>query len=172
MVGFIIFVSSLFLPVNIFSQEQSVPSTIPELLRSPLRGEAPRYPRDMVIGELGQGTAPEAAWRYAQGVAAYLVGAISGISGGDRDILREHFPLMESFEPRSYHIGGGRTEVDGSVSFLVRFLGREQWIAGELYLHLEEDNWRLDEIVLEELRTMEEGRGDYTYDFSPYERFF
>ena len=170
--GIIIFSSGLFLPLYIFSQEQGASSTIPELLRRPLRAEAPRFPRDMVIGELGQGTAPEGAWRYAQGIAAFLAGSASGISAGDRDILRRHLPVMESFEPRRFHIGGGRMEVDGTVSFLVRFIGREQWIAGELYLYLDENNWRLDEIVLEELRTMEEGRDSYSYDFSPYERFF
>ena len=175
----ILFVSVFFLPELIPSQEYEVPSTIPEQLRRPLRTEAPRFPRDRVIGELGQGTAPDGAWRYAQGIGAFFIRSSvsrnlnsSLISTEDSDFLRVNFPVMETFEPRTFHLGGGRTEIDGSVSFLIRFLGREEWIAGELYLHMVGANWRLDELVLEELRTMEEGRSSYTFEFSPYERFF
>ena len=171
--------AGLILPAYIFSQNQggevSSQVTVPEVLRRPLRGEAPRYPRDTVIGELGQGTAPDRAWRYAREIAAVLVTSnqnSSVISRMDNDILKDYFPVLGAFEPRRYHLGGGRTEVDGSVSFLVRFLGREKWMAGELYLRLEEDSWRLDELVLEEVRNFEQGRSTYTYDFSPYERFF
>ena len=177
--GIVLLISGLILPVYIFAQNQegeiSLPEAIPEVLRSPLRGEAPRYPRDMVIGELGQGTAPERAWRYAREIAAVLLAAnrnSTAISRSDNDIIMEYFPVLSAFEPRKYHLGGGRTEVDGSVSFLVRFFGREQWMAGELYLRLEGDSWRLDELILEEVRSFEEGRSTYTYDFSPYERFF
>jgi hypothetical protein len=41
--------------------------------------------------------------------------------------------------PRTFRIGGGRTEADGSVSFLIRFIGRDQGLAGELYLRWEDD---------------------------------
>ena len=173
--SFVLLVSSLFWPAYLFSQEQGSSATIPELLRRPMRGEAPRYPRDMVIGELGQGTAPDNAWQYAQRIAAFLVSQNQNnpaVSEADSDTLVEYLSVMESFEPRTYHLGGGRTEVDGSVSFLVRFIGREQWIAGELYLYLEGNTWQMDELVLEELRTMEEGRSSYSFNFSPYERFY
>ena len=174
----------LTLPAFIFSQNlaggTSVPSTIPEQLRRPVRGEAPRFPRDMVIGELGQGTAPERAWHYAQDIAAFLVAASSPIRGQssarvspeDREILNQYVPVLQRVEPRRFNLGGGRTEVDGSVSFLVRFIGRQQWIAGELYLRLVGGNWRLDELILEGVRTIEEGRNNYIHDFTPYERFF
>ena len=175
--GIILFSFGLILPASAFSQNQAggFPVTIPELLLRPLRGEAPRYPKDMVIGELGQGTAPERAWRYARGIAAVLVAgnqSSSVIAEEDGDILKEHFTVMRSFEPRKYNLGGGRTEVDGTVSFLVRFIGREQWMAGEIYLRPDEGNWRLDELFLEEVRGFEEGKRSYSYDFSPYERFF
>ena len=175
----IIVLASLALPAYIFSQnrpgDNSSPVTIPESLRRPLRGEAPRYPRDMVIGELGQGTAPERAWRHAREIASALVArnlSSSVIPMAESDLLEEYFPILHAFEPRKYHLGGGRIEVDGSVSFLVRFLGREQWMAGELYLRPEADSWRLDDLILEEVRNFEEGKNSYTYDFSPYERFF
>ena len=175
-IGVALLISCLIFPVYIFSQSLTEgPVTIPEVLRRPLRGEAPRYPRDSVIGELGQGTAPDRAWRYARDIGAFLVAGnpnSSVVTGGDNIILREYFPVLGSFEPRRYHLGDGRTEVDGSVSFLVRFLGRQQWMVGELYLRLEDDEWRLDDLVLEEVRSMEEGKSSYSYDFSPYERFF
>ena len=69
-------------------------------------------------------------------------------------------------------------EADGSVSFLVRFLGSEESIAGELYLvKAEEPNseiarWQLDDFILEEKRELSEIRDSYRYDFSPYERFY
>lgn len=181
--GVVLLISGVILPVYIFSQSQagdSGPVTIPEVLRRPLRGESPRYPRDMVIGELGQGTAPERAWRYARDIAAVLVSRASGagnqgssvVTEEDNDFLGVYLPVLRTFEPRVYHLGGGRTEVDGSVSFLVRFLGREQWMAGEIYLRSVEGDWMLDELVLEEVRGFEEERRAYTYDFSPYERFF
>ena len=178
-IGIILIISGLVFPAYIFSQNRagdgSASMTIPESLRRPMRTEASRYPRDTIIGELGQGTAPERAWRYAREIAAALLGRnqnYSGISRGDNDILKEYFPVLGSFDPRRYHLGGGRTEVDGSVSFLVRFLGRDKWIAGEIYLKVEGNNWRLDDLVLEEVRSMEEGKSSYKYDFTPYERFF
>ena len=172
----VLFISGLVLP-DIYAQSgrSGDPVTIPEALLRPLRGETPRYPRDKVIGELGQGTAPERAWRYARAVSAALVAGrrnSSALSEEDNDLLEGYFSVLRTFSPRSYNLGGGRTEVDGSVSFLVRFLGREQWMTGEIYLRMEENNWRLDDIVLEEVRSMGEEKNTYTYDFSPYERFF
>jgi len=172
----VLLIGSLVLPVYIYAQSRSGdPVTIPEVLLRPLRGETPRYPRDRVIGELGQGTAPERAWRYARDISAALVAGrqnSSALSEKDNELLQEHFPVLRTFEPRKYNLGGGRTEVDGSVSFLVRFIGRERWMAAEIYLRLEEEGWRLDDLILEEVKSMEEARNTYTYDFSPYERFF
>jgi hypothetical protein len=129
----------------------------------------------MVIGTLGQGTAPDVAWRFANDF-------ISSLMAGQTDdsiLKRENSSLVESclialetINPLKFHVGGGRTEPDGTVSFLVRFLGREQWIAGELYVRPEGNNWRLDDLILEESRDIEEGKSAYPYNFSPYERFF
>ena len=177
--GMLLLILWLTLPVNILAQnrsgDNSAPVTIPDVLRRPMRNEAPRYPRDLVIGELGQGLAPERAWLYAREIATTLLArnqSNSSVLRADNEVLREYFPVLGSFEPRKFHLGGGRIEVDGSVSFLVRFIGREQWLAGELYLRSEGNNWRLDDIVLEDVRKMEDGRSSYTYNFSPYERFF
>ena len=138
-----------------------------------MRNEASRFPRDIVIGPLGQGTAPDAAWQYARSF-------ISALTQGDRSLLNSlsvfsadnYLRTLANIQPWRYHIGGGRREEDGSISFLVRFFGRTQWITGELYLRQEENNWFLDDLLLEEARSNSEGSNTYRYDFSPYERFF
>ena len=158
----------LFLPVFALRGE-----TIPDQLRWPMRTEASRFPRDMVIGPLGQGTAPDAAWQYARSFTSALVqrdrsrlNSLSSISADN------YLRSLENIQPWRYHIGGGRREEDGSVSFLVRFFGRTHWITGELYLRQEENSWSLDDLLLEEARSLAEGSNTYPHDFSPYERFF
>jgi hypothetical protein len=90
----------------------------------------------------------------------------------DPAFLRELFEALGAVEPRRFRLGGGREEPDGSVSFLVRFIGRDQWIAGELYLQFSDDQWNLDDIVLEKPREIGQAGPEYRFDFSPYERFF
>jgi len=111
--------------------------SIPDELRRPERGEAPRYPTDVVIGELGQGKSPDGAYNFAKNLLSIL---ISGSK--DAEIIKASAYILtesllkeiNSLRPRSYRIGGGRVEADGSVSFMVRFLGPDQSITGELYV--------------------------------------
>ncbi|MDR2494998.1 MAG: hypothetical protein LBD24_07235 [Spirochaetaceae bacterium] len=148
--------------------------TVPEAIRVPLRGEAPRYPKDTVIGVLGRGGAPEEAYQFARAV---LNGALArdpasrSLAPMGEAFIENLFAALEPVNPRQFRIGGGREEADGSVSFLVRFAGREHWIAGELYLTFENDQWRLDDLILEEPRKTGDASA-YAFDFSPYERFF
>jgi hypothetical protein len=87
-------------------------------------------------------------------------------------------------------VGEGREEVDGSCSFLVRFLGRELGIAGEMYLRFQppqpetggtgdsEDSppargaWVLDDLLLEEKRGLGEIVEEPLFDLPPYERLY
>jgi hypothetical protein len=151
---------------------------VPEALRQPQRGgENPRYPRDVVIGELGRGLASEAAYRYARNL---LQGALtlnresSLLAGASPSQLEELFAGLETLEPQQYRLGGGRDEADGSVSFLFRFIGRDTSMAGELYIRFDKNAWRLDDIIVEEAKALsEEGpMNAYKFDFSPYERFY
>jgi hypothetical protein len=93
----------------------------------------------MVIGPLGKGDAPDEAYRLACAIMAAFIGGdmkspeLSGINS----VIREGFlSQLGEITPRSYRIGSGREESDGAVSFLIRFIGREQAITGELYVRL------------------------------------
>jgi hypothetical protein len=153
-------------------------SGIPEVLRQPQRGdETARYPRDAVIGELGRGAASEEAYRYARNL---LQGALSLnresalLAGAAPSLLEELFASLEPLGPQQYRLGGGREEADGATSFLFRFIGRDMSMAGELYIRPSDNTWKLDDIMVEEARTLSEGAlmNTYKFDFSPYERFF
>jgi hypothetical protein len=179
-VGFILVVV-LFSPVLGGAQESELTDegfgsgTVPEALRIPQQGEAPRYPKDAVIGELGRGRAPEESYRRAR---LYLDALLSG----DREaapFLQENkalvyrlFEELEPVEPQQFRLGGGREEDDGTVSFLVRFLGREKSKAGELFLLEKDGAWLVDDLILEEEQDRAEEREAYRFDFSPYERFY
>ena len=151
--------------------------TIPDTLRRPEQGEAPRYPQDIVIGELGRGNASEGAYRFA-------VNILQALRAGNRNapvlanspsaLIESLFEQIGSLRPRSYRLGSGRIETDGNISFMVRFLGPEASITGELFIRQAEESgiWLLDDLILEERRPLSEIRDSYHYDFSPYERFY
>ena len=160
--------------------------TIPNALLRPERGEAPRYPRDIVIGELGQGEASGEAYQFARNLlSALTAGAIDApVLAGTRSLITESLiGKIKSLAPNGYRLGGGRTGPDGNVSFLLRFLGAEESITGELFIKLEKienmemdevktERWSLDDLILEEKMPLRDIRDSYRYDFSPYERFF
>ena len=156
----------------IYSQEEvrDSPRTIPNMLRRPDRGEAPRVPRDLVIGDLGQGDAPGGAYQFARNLISTLVGGSREASG----LSQSNIDNIEAIRVRNFRIGGGRIEPDGSISFLVRFIGPEESITGELFLRQgeEDERWRLDDLILEERRLLREIRDNYRFDFTPYERFY
>jgi hypothetical protein len=167
---------SLGVPSKGFFPQETNTGSVPEALRRPEKGEAPRYPQDLVIGAMGPGNAPEEAYRFAQDLLLALTKGNNGLPASiiNGNILEE----IGSLNPRGYRIGGGRVESDGSVSFLVRFLGPQESITGELFLRrtgtLEdpETGWLLDDLVLENKKSFAETKESYPFDFSPYERFF
>ena len=183
-------------PQGTFPQEGDAGSgvldarTVPDALRRPQRGELPRYPQDFVIGELGRGQAPEEAYRFARNLLAALAAgnnAAPVFALSPPALIGSHIEEIRGLEPRTFRLGGGRAEADGNVSFLVRFVGREESITGELFIRQapaegaspalngsppEPGRWLLDELILEERRTLADIRDSYRFVFSPYERFF
>ena len=152
----------------------------PDSVRHPRREETPRYPLDIVIGELGRGTAPYTAWLFANSFLDALIRSnrtSSVFSGIDDHLLSRLNTEMNDLKPDRYRIGGGRTEIDGSVSFLIRFLNQEKSMSGELYLAENraasgEASWRVDDFLLEESRDIASLNESRRYDFTFYERFY
>jgi hypothetical protein len=174
-----------------------VRSTIPEDLRRPQRGESPRYPVDTAIGVLDRGEIPNGAYRFALEVLAAFIAdsrnarVLSAANSVSREAL---FSSLEKIKPRKFRLGSGREEADGAISFLVRFMGREQGIIGELYIRTgelrssgeqsfeapettavpegETSLWQFDDLILEDPLSLDEKQEGPFFDLPPYERFF
>ena len=169
-----------FLPI--YGQSRG---SIPEALLRPGWGESSRYPADLVIGEIGQGKAPAAAYSYANSIAEGLLsGQVThpALVSIDPALRTNYLSSLRAIAPQSFRIGGGRQEPDGTVSFLVRFIGRDRGITGELYIvssirqrqEGETGNWMFDELLLEEAKSHSDINQETInrLDLLPYERFF
>ncbi|MDR3115809.1 MAG: hypothetical protein LBU25_09855 [Treponema sp.] len=173
--GVLLFALYILGSIPAAEKEPSGGTSVPDALRRPQRGEAPRYPEDTVIGPLGRGEAAEAAYTLALDLLRALLTENRDalvFQDADPGMVGDYGTALEAIKPQKFRIGSGREEPDGSTSFLVRFVGREQWISGELYLRAEEGQWKLEELILEEPRDLEEGIEPYPFDYSPYERLF
>jgi len=188
---FIVVTLSFLFSAFAFSQDASISrGSIPEDLLRPAKGEAPRYPEDIIIGELGRGTASQAAYFYANSVVTGLMSGLMGhpaLSSIDSVIRESHISAIKLVNPISFRIGAGRVEADGAASFLIRFIGKEQGIIGELYIKYHSrqlegqsgetttaGSWVFDELILEEARSLdvEFKEAMNRLDFNPYERFY
>ena len=166
-----------FIAQNLLSQNAANIETVPDSLIRPERGEAPRYPKDLVIGDLGPGEASEGAYLFARNV-------LTAITAGRRNaevltdsgfsVTESIFDNVRSIRPRDTRLGGGRNEPDGCVSFLFRIIGQQESITGELFIRQAETSgrWLLDDLILEGKRALSDIRDSYRYNFSPYERFY
>ena len=181
------FFIGLFIFAAVFSvpqESETTPSargSIPEVLLRPIRGEAPRYPIDTVIGELGRGTAPETVFNFANTICEGLISGDAdheALATANSTERQRYIAYLDVISPVSYRVGGGRLEADGAYSFLVRFIGRDRGISGEMYIRYatrqNRQGWILEELLLDEPRdrNVEQQESIYRYDFNPYERFF
>ncbi|MDR2659563.1 MAG: hypothetical protein LBC27_06190 [Spirochaetaceae bacterium] len=159
-----------------FSQEApSFSGVIPEILMRPSREQAPVYPVDAVIGQLGEGDVSAAANIYARGVLRDLMrqnDSAESLQNLRPDLLSEAKTKIAQTTPRKARLGGGREETDGSVSFLFRFIGNEKELSGELYIRSEENRWRLEDIIFEETQDLSVGSESFSSTYTPYERFY
>jgi len=176
----------LFFFVSVFAAAQPARGSIPSELLRPGRGESSRYPIDMVIGELGQGKASAAAYLFANSISQGFLSGIPGhpsLSSVNPDIRDKCLKALSGISPHNYRIGGGREEPDGAVSFMVRFIGRNYGITGELYIRNTvrrvegsdgEGSWVFDELLLDEAKSRETELEEATkyINYLPYERFF
>lgn len=129
-------VSILFLLLTVSAEEGG--GLLPGSLSRPQKGEAARYPQDLIIGELGRGEAPEAVYYYAKKILDSFISQKQEAEGMDRGIWRQTKAGADAISPQKFRLGGGRQEADGSVSFIFRFIGREQWLAGEIYVRFQD----------------------------------
>jgi len=162
---------------NLLSQNAINTEAVPELLLRPERGEAPRYPKDLVIGDLGPGEASEGAYLYARSILTAMAAGrrdASVLVNSDFSFAESIFDNIRSIRPKDSRLGGGRNEPDGCVSFLFRIIGQQESITGELFIRLAESSgrWLLDDLILEGKRALSDIRDSYRYNFSPYERFY
>ena len=114
-------IKHLFLPFFLFFAaalvfgEDGGYGSIPQELLRPKRDEAPRYPVDTVIGELGQGRASNAAYSFARSVALGLVAGNRGhpaLAGAAPVTLEGCLSALELINCQSFRIGSGREEPD------------------------------------------------------------
>jgi len=114
---------------------------VPADILRPRREELPRYPVDTVIGPLGPGRASRESYEFARTVAAALLAGnmdVPVLANVNRIFLEGYMATLNVVNPRSFRLGGGQESPDGSVSFLVRFVGRDHGVTGELFVRREE----------------------------------
>jgi len=174
--NFFVFILLIFISVLAVSQT-AYRGSIPEELIRPKRGESPYYPVDLIIGELGRGSASQQAFTFARSIGNGFLSldmTNSALSSINTVVRENHITTIEVVKPESFRIGGGRQEADGAVSFLIRYIGREQAITGELYIRFSYGSWVFEELLLEEPRDRESEIREVInrIDFIQYERFY
>jgi hypothetical protein len=174
----------LFLAVGLtvsglcFAQNGGQPSfsgVVPEILKRPSRETEWVYPADSIIGQLGGGEASDAANAYARTVLRDLMRRnreADSVKDVDTGQLDEIMAKLGETEPRKVRLGGGRDEIDGSVSFLFRFIGRENGLSGELYIRAEDGKWITEDIIVEDVQKLSRDGSDFPTANTPYERFY
>lgn len=123
-------------------------------LSIPTGSESPRLPRDYLIGQLGAEDGKAAPYREA---AAILEELASGKTAGRRFTKNGEAGLSEIVErlsslgsAASVRIGSPVPEGDGGVSYLIRFVGKDASLSGELRLEPSENgSWLVDFIALD-----------------------
>ncbi|MDR0374591.1 MAG: hypothetical protein LBH85_02590, partial [Treponema sp.] len=141
---------------------------LPASLSRPQKGEAARYPEDMIIGELGIGEAPEEAYDYVKKTLGGFFGQQQEAEGVSGDVWQRTKSSIGVISPQKFRLGGGRKEADGNTSFIFRFIGREQWVVGEIYVRFQdaapvtrqEETAAQDDEAVEAAGTVEDGNAE------------
>ncbi|MDR0382819.1 MAG: hypothetical protein LBH50_02410 [Spirochaetaceae bacterium] len=153
----------------------SFSGVVPEVLKRPARETEWIYPADAVIGQLGEGEASAAANAYARTVLRNLLRRneeAPSLKDVDPGQLGDVMTKLGETDPRKVRMGGGRDETDGSVSFLFRFIGRENDLSGELYIRDEDGNWKTEDIIVNGVQKISRESDAFAAVYTPYERFY
>ncbi|MDR2807966.1 MAG: hypothetical protein LBB43_03050 [Spirochaetaceae bacterium] len=161
--SFLIFCCFFSIITFIEAQESSLfTGTIPAFVHTPGYGEAFRYPQDTAIGSFGTKSfpkVPSALYSEAQKILGALLNAnpdepaLTPLKERDNgSSLDDLYTTIKSLGARNFRIGEGREEADGSFSFVFRFMSADRSVTGELYCIMVDEQWRLDDIVLDDVQ--------------------
>jgi hypothetical protein len=149
---------------------------VPESIRRPDFINNPSYPHDISIGILGPGDTPIEPYTFARRVltdvqqskkSSALLEPLPSTTVDD--IIRK----LESLASRKLRIGNSVETSDGSISYQFRFVGREAELVGAIYLRGQDNVWKLEDIISEEPRNLEDIlKADNPYLWLPYDRFY
>ncbi|GHV83759.1 hypothetical protein AGMMS50212_10990 [Spirochaetia bacterium] len=149
---------------------------VPQVLVRPILEENPIYPFDSVIGTLSKGAVSDTQFRFAQDVLQdVLIKAVKSVRFANlpSSVVDDLMKNVVEVAPEKFRLGGGKEEVDGSISFLFRLVGKELNAAGELYIRSGDDNkWILEDFIIEDPSPVNSGSKIHDYNYSPYERFY
>ena len=145
-------------------------------LRVPNSTEALRLPADYEIGPLGWGDADQDAYDTAATALDKLAKAEKSEKSTDPTIDEQSRSNLVALGPDpQVHIGGPLVQEEGTLSFLVRFIGKELTCAGEIHLASSVDGaWTVDSLILDlpVLKVQEGDKGGVSFDPLTYKRFF
>jgi hypothetical protein len=166
-----------FAAVFFLAQTEGMDGVLPESLRRPEFVVEPLYPKDLSIGDLGPGSAPLEAYNYSRRVLSDLQQSKKTselLATIPSETVDNIIVALGKNAPRKFRVGGGKEGVDGSTSFMFRYIGREEELSGAIYLRGQAGGkWQLEDIILEEPRSLEDAKqSDNPYLWLPYDRFY
>jgi hypothetical protein len=145
-------------------------------LRVPNSTEALRLPADYEIGPLGWDDADRAAYDAAMGILNKAAKTAKTGKAVDPSMDEQSLSNLAALGPDpQIHLGSPLVQVEGNLSFLVRFIGKELTCAGEIHLSTSEGGvWTLDTLLLDlpVLKVQDGGKGELSFDPLTYKRFF
>jgi hypothetical protein len=133
-----------------------------------------RLPQDFVIGKIGDEGIEPNAYRFAVDFLSSVAKSEEvAQSYTDRGLQEAKAigPLLAPLLPVSIRVGSGTAEGEGGVSFLVRFVGKERSVSGELHLVRSSSTWLVDELILDEPVSDYGEDGAARFDPFTYTRF-
>jgi hypothetical protein len=140
----------------------------------PTGSEAVRLPQDFVIGKIGDEGVGANAYHFAFDFLSSLARSEEVkrfYTDRGRQEAESIAPILAPLLPASVRVGSGSAEGEGGVSFLIRFVGKERSVTGELHLIRSSSAWLVDELILDEPVSDYGADGTARFDPFTYTRF-